>query len=118
MKACIQLCCASGLIKILFSALFNWLMLVSFISLQCTACSVTASGAEGEAGETAGRPGRPAQSQRGETKGAAETQGGGDGEEEERGRGGSQVCLEQIVPDASLQSAFVSFHFQQNVCSL
>lgn len=69
-------------------------MLVSFISLRCTA--VTASGAEGEAGEAAGRPGRPVQSQRGETKGAAETQGGGDGEEEERGRGGSQVSVRSV----------------------
>lgn len=55
--------------------------------------SVAASGAKGEAGEAADCPGRSVPSQRGETEGAAETQGGGDGEEEEGGRGGSQVFV-------------------------
>lgn len=54
---------------------------------------VTASGAEGEAGEAASCPGRPVQSQRGETEGAADTQGGGERKEEEGGRRGSQVSV-------------------------
>lgn len=72
---------------------------------------MTAPGAEGEAREATGCPGRPVQSQRGETQGAAETQGGGEGEEEERGRGGCQVSvrkhsstLGQIKRDTSLSS--------------
>lgn len=49
------------------------------------------SGTEGEAGEAAGCPGRPVPSQRGETEGAAEAQGGGERKEEEGGRRGGQV---------------------------
>lgn len=64
-----------------------------YLSPMHCVCTVTASGAEGEAGEAADCPGRPVQSQRGETEGAAETQGGGEGTEEEGGRGGSQVSV-------------------------
>lgn len=63
---------------------------------------MTASGAEGEAGEAAGSPGRPVPSQRGEREGAAETQGGGDGEKKERGGGGSQVSVREHVAYACL----------------
>lgn len=58
---------------------------------------MTASGAEGEAGEAAGCLGRPVQSQRGESEGAAETQGGGDRKKEEGGRGGSQVSVRECM---------------------
>lgn len=79
---------------------------------------MTASGAEGEAGEAAGCPGRPVPSQRGETEGAAETQGGGDGEKKERGGGGSQVSVRERVAyvclclEHRIESAFTSCHFQ------
>lgn len=59
----------------------------------CAAHSVMPSGAEGETGEAAGCSGRPTPSQRGETEGTPETQGGGERKEEEGGRRGHKVNL-------------------------
>lgn len=86
---------------------------------------MAAPGAEGEADEAASCPGRPAPGQRGESEGAAETQGGGERKEEEGGGGGGQVsvnvtywafvcvwCMQHIIPHEPLfESAFAPADF-------